>query len=233
MTSFVTYLWNQPGYHTTYSAEHVNALQSMLARHYASQFRFFCVTRHPRGLAPTVSVVPDVEDFPELQNPHGLAYPSCYRRLRLFSAAASETFGMRIVALDLDVVITGPVTKLFDRDDDFVAWQDPDRPTDYNCSLMMLTAGARSRVWSTFDPTESPRIAKQAGRKGSDQAWVSYCLGRKEATWSRRDGVYSFPRTNGITYDLPADARVVVFHGRVKPWSEQAQLIPWVREHYR
>ena len=122
---------------------------------------------------------------------------------------------------------------LWDRKEPFVIWGDTNPQTLYNGSMMLLSAGARRQVWDRFDPDSSPAKAKGSGNFGSDQAWISYSLGKGEAKWTRQDGVYSFrneiQRGGGL---LPANARIVMFHGVVDPWSAAAQRLPWVRQHW-
>ena len=76
---------------------------------------------------------------------------------------------------------------------------------------------------------------------------MSYVLGPREATWGPKDGVWSYQdeilgrrRINGRLVlpvkdaPLPANARVVAFHGKYDPWSADTQrMSPWVAEHYR
>jgi len=146
----------------------------------------------------------------------------------------SEVFGERFVSIDLDMVLVGDVTPLFDRDDDFVIYGDTNPKTFYNGSLFMMKSGARSQVWSDFDPNISPRRAYAAGHHGSDQAWISFRLGPHEKKWGKSDGVYSFRNEVKSLGALPANARMVCFHGLMKPWSPGvSDRYPWVRQHYR
>lgn len=233
--SFVCFKWRPArGYRSTFGPAQVHALRNMIARHYRRPHRFFCVTDDPRGLEPSVTVVPLWPDHGALPSPRGPLQPSCYRRLKVFSAEAGALFGERFVCIDLDVVITGPLEPLFDRPEDFVIWGDTAPRTWYNGSLFMLRAGARRQVWEQFDPARSPAAALAAGQFGSDQAWISHCLGPNEARWGKDDGVFSYrvhlqPKGS----HLPRGARVVVFHGKVDPWSPQAQRVPWIKAHYR
>jgi hypothetical protein len=127
------------------------------------------------------------------------------------------------------------LTSLFSRTEDFVIWGQSDFPKTqwYNGSLWMLKTGSRPKVWSEFDPKTSPMLAQKAGKKGSDQGWFSYILGPNEATWSTADGVYSYRvHLSKRSYELPSDAKVIAFHGRVDPWSYEAQNIEWIKRHY-
>jgi hypothetical protein len=146
----------------------------------------------------------------------------------------ADVLGARFVCVDLDTVITGDLAPLWDRPEDFVIWGETNPKSFYNGSMFLMTAGARRQVWETFDPKISPHRAKAAGKFGSDQGFISYCLGPGEATWGRKDGVYSYrvhlQPTGG---KLPTDARVVHWHGVIDPWHPHAQKLSWVREHYR
>lgn len=220
------------GYRSTFTSASVNTLRSMVQRHYPALCRFVCVTDDPKGLDVGIEAVPLWDDFAKVKNPHGSHQPSCYRRLKVFAPEARDWFGERFVCMDLDVVVTGDLRPVFNRPEDFVIWGDTDRRSWYNGSMFMMTAGARRQVLEDFDPRTSPRQALQAGRFGSDQGWISHKLGPGEAMWGRGDGVYSYRVHIQPTGQLPSDARLVMFHGRIDPWSPRAQSYRWVREHY-
>jgi hypothetical protein len=214
---------------------HVNTLAAMVARHYPYPHRFYCVTDDPHGIDPSITTIPLWDDFSTLRNPSNPNGPSCYRRLRIFSPEARQIFGERLVTLDLDTIIVGDVTPLWSRPEDIVLWGDTNRTTHYNGSMILLRTGTRTKVWTDFDPRTSPARTKAQRQFGSDQGWISYCLGRREAMWTLNDGVYSWrghllPRGGA----LPDNARIVMFHGKQKPWSDEARnKHGWIREHYR
>lgn len=226
--------WHTPGYRSTFTAVHVNILRRMVARHYPSPHEFVCITDDAAGIDPDVRIVPIWSDYAEVVSPHGRHAPSCYRRLKLFSAEMADLLGPRFVNFDLDTVITGDLRPVLDREEPFLIWGETDPRSFYNGSMFMMTAGARRDVWEQFDPTTSPMLAYRAGKFGSDQGWISYCLGPGQPTWTRRDGVYSWrvhlEKQGGA---LPTNARVVHFHGKVDPDSRLAQKHRWVREAYR
>lgn len=233
MLTVVTFKWRSaPGYRSKFGPEAVFALRRMVRRHYQVDHRFVCITDDPKGLGD-VETIPLWPDHAELVSPHGRQNPSCYRRLKLFDPAIEALLGPRFVCLDLDTVIVADVAPLFHRTEPFVIWGETNPRSFYNGSMFMMTAGARAKVWTEFNPRTSPMTAKRAGRFGSDQGWISYVLGGGEATWTRADGVYSFrvhiqPKGD----DLPAGARMVMFHGKVDPWDWQGQRLAWVREHW-
>lgn len=232
MISVVTWKWSQTGYRSTFDAAAVNALRQQVARHYHGAHRFICVTDDAAGLDSSIEVLPAWNDFREVPSPHGTANPSCYRRLRMFAPDIGRFFGERFVSLDLDTVIVGDVTPLWDRPEPFVAWRDPTYLGQYNGSMVLLRAGAFPFVWTGFNPQASPAIARAHGFRGSDQAWISCCL-PGHPTWIQADGVYSYRMhiaKRGI--GLPANARIVFFHGAVKPWHAEALDVPWIGKAY-
>jgi hypothetical protein len=220
MISVITWLWQTAGYRSQFLPEHVNTLRRQVARHYSEPHRFICVTDLLDGFDPEVELVADRRDFASIPSPHGGGNPSCYRRLRLFDPGAAADFGERFVSIDLDTVIVGDLRPLWDRPDDFVIWRDPIHRNSYCGSMMMVRAGSRPQVWHRFDPGLSPRESLKAGCRGSDQGWIRYCLGLHEATWTREDGVYSYRMDLHSGRDrLPGNARIIMFHGRPKPWD--------------
>jgi hypothetical protein len=205
-------------------------------RHYPDPHEFVCVTDDPKGLERSIRVVPLWSDFRKLTNPTGSHNPNCYPRLKLFSHEARELIGERFVCIDIDMVLTGDLRPLWNRPEEFVIWGGSGKwgQTFYNGSMWMMTAGSRARVWETFRPVASPAAAMRGGHRGSDQGWISYCLGNAEAIWTKADGVYSYRvDLKSKAYRLPEDARVVAFHGKVSPWDAEAQRQEWVRRNWR
>lgn len=233
--SVVTWLWRpKQGYRSVFDADKVNVLFRMVRRYYQHAIRTICVTDIPRGLDKDVEVVTAWNDYADIPSPHGAHNPSCYRRLRAFDPDVGTVFGQRFAMLDIDTVIVRDITPLWERTEDFVAWGETDPRSYYNGSMMLMTAGARAKVWTDFDPKTSPREAKAAGKFGSDQGWISHCLGKGEARWTTADGVYSYNvHLKKHPAELPADARMVMFHGGLDPWSPGAQKLAWVRAAWR
>lgn len=234
----ITFKWKPaPGYRSSFGPETVNTWAAMIRRHYPHPLRLVCVTDDAEGIDPSIDVLPDWRDYVNVESPHGRNNPSCYRRLRLFHPDAAQWFGQRFVSMDLDMVIVGDLTPLWDRPEEIVFWGDtnPLPGSHYNGSMILKTAGCRAKVWTDFDPMVSPSLSYRAKCFGSDQGWYSYCLGPGEAKWTTSDGVYSY--RNHIAprqATLPDNARVVAFHGHHDPWDDYVQKqCPWVRRHYR
>lgn len=236
MLTVVCWRWRPaPGYRSKFGPQTVNILRNMVRRHYQKPHEFVCVTDDPAGIDSDIRIVPLWNDFADLPSPHGGGNPSCYRRLKAFSAEAETLFGPRFVSLDLDTVIVRDMAPVWDRSEDFVIWGDTSPRTPYNGSMFLLRAGARRQVWDTFDPKTSPSKGKEKGYFGSDQAWIGACLGDKEPKWTQHDGVYSYRNDLRVRRgDLPANARIVFFHGQYDPWMREVQTRhSWVKQHYQ
>ena len=234
----VCWKWVTPdGYRSAFTHAQVNTLFNMVTRNYHKPFEFICITDNARHIDSGVRVIPleQVEKFAHLPSPHGGVNPACYRRLWMYSEQARDVIGERFVSIDLDVVLTGDVTPVWDRPEDFMIWGETLRRTPYNGSMQMMTAGARKHVYDEFDPDTSPMTARKAGFDGSDQAWISYKLGPNEKRWTQQDGVHSFRlHVKPFGGRMPANARIVFFEGQVDPWSPTARRVcPWVEEHWR
>ncbi len=236
MLTIVTWKWQpSPGYRSEYTAKTVNVLKAMVDRWYPHPHRVICVTDESEGIDRNVVIVPAWNDFADLRSPHGGRNPACYRRLRMFHPDIASVFGDRFVSLDLDVVLTGDVSSIWNRQEDFVAVGDtnPMPGSHYNGSMMLLRAGSRRQVWDLFNPLTSPRESLRAGSWGSDQGHISHILGPGEARWTTDDGVYSFRNhIRAKPNKLPENAKLVSFHGRLDPWHPEAQKLEWVQRYW-
>lgn len=232
----VVWKWKPaPGYRSHFGPETVNVLARMVARNYPDPHEVVCITDDAAGIDKAVRIIPLWQDHAKVPSPWGPKNPSCYRRLKAFSAEARQIIGPRFVSIDLDCVIVDDMRPLWNRPDDFVVWGDTARGTPYNGSMWLLRAGTRQRVWKEFDPIRSPRLGRRLNYVGSDQAWIAACLGPNEKRWTAKDGVLSYRNEilpNGG--ELPKGARVCFFHGRHDPWhADIMEKHDWVREHWR
>lgn len=238
MLDVVCWLWKPAKeYRSQFSTDHVNVLHSMVQRHYPHEFRFSCITDQSNGFDAGIRVIPLWGDHSTRESLYGPNTPSCYRRLRAFDPEMRKIIGGRFVSVDLDVVVCGDLSPVWNRREDFVIWGDRARRTPYNGSMWMMTAGVREKVWKDFDanPERAVSRARGAGFYGSDQAWMCYSLGPGEARWTTDDGVYSYRmhvKNNGGA--KPPDARMVFFEGHYDPWNPVIkERCPWVQDHYR
>lgn len=236
MIAVCCFQWNN-GFRA-YLPEYVNVLARSVRRHLPIDHRFYCITDETEGFGKDVTLVPlprEARALAEMPSPMGRKFPSSFRRLWLFSQEAAA-LGERIFLLDIDCVITGDLSPLFDPKDDFVGWRpnfiwgNGDR---IGGGTWLLRAGTRTSLWERMlsDPAHWIMKARRANYAGSDQAIMSYLL-KGCAVWPKDSGIYQaqdMKRTH--KYKLPSDARIVHFNGAQKPW--QMRNIPWVKEHWR
>lgn len=198
-----------------YGDEYVDRLRAGVARNLtqAYEFRVFTPKEEDRGLT---------------------AIPGCFARLRMFDPAWQAEHGItgRLVCMDLDMIITGPLDALFDRPEPFAILSDVNasNPCWANGSLWWTTAGYRPDVWSDFSLAAAqalPGIHEFA----DDQLWLSNKL-PDAGRITDADGCYAFQKKHWPRGEaLPRNARVVAFPG----WRDPIgfQHLPWVQEHWR
>lgn len=224
----LSWLWNQPGGRTKFTAEHVAIWADMVSRNLSMPHRLACVTTE-WDLPPNVVRIDPPGEFEDVQPKWGPRKPNCFRRLSMFRRDAADIFGERFVCMDLDCVIGGPLDPLFDRDDDLVLFKGTVSDRPYNGSMMLIRAGCRPRAYESFNQ----KGANISGTLfvGSDQAWLAYVLGRKEKVWDCHDGVHWW----GSKHYKPSSApRILFFPGKIKPWTlAQIRVDPFITAHYR
>jgi hypothetical protein len=219
------------------------------------RFSLVAITDVLTGFLPGIEVVPTpiaAKAMDRFQTPEKASFPSCYRRLWMFSEEA-KALGERVMLIDVDLVFTADPAPLFAVEHDFVGWR-PMRTwgteTRIGGGIYLLRTGTRTKVWTGFKGQESITLARQAGLRGSDQAWMSYCLAKTEPTWPQRSGIYSVRDLTvgpqkvisgrrrplvrlGRPLGLPDDAMIVQFNGPDKCWSPETRAKhPWLNNCY-
>jgi len=234
MIDIICWKWKPlDGFRTEFKGYHVNVLYDMIKRNTTIPFNFTCITDDPEGINPEINIMPLWDDCKDMVNPKNKKKPSCYRRLKAFSK--DIPFKNRIVSIDLDCVIVGNIDDILLRTEDFICLKGTARKTAYNGGFWSLKVGSRPQVWDTFDPENSPKLTIKEGMVGSDQAWISYILGKKEPVYTKDEGVYCF-RSDFISnkiVDLPYNAKIVMFQGGEDPWDIKVRRkYNWVNHHY-
>jgi len=238
MIQVVCWLW-QPvkNYRSKFNHEHVNIFRNMVERHLHMPHEVVCITDMPKRIDSRIRIIPLWNDHANVPSPHGGVSPACYRRLKAFAPEMEQLIGPRFVSMDLVVVIVDDFTSLLQREEDFIIWGSVLRTTPYNGSMWMMNAGARKEIWEDFDPITVPIKTRKEGYHGSDQAWMSYRLGKKECQWTpERDGVYAFRSDiKKRRWTLPDDAKIVFFQGHNDPWDVETsqKWAPWIKDHYK
>ena len=246
MLTVLCYFWVDPARRRSYrlTAEDVRIWDRMVARHLTLPHRRLCVTHRP-DLIEFMETVP-LDDRKHVPG-------SCLVKLMHWRADIAPVLGERILAMDIDCVITGSLDAIAARSEDVVLWRNPNyaeggRRGFYQGSLQLLTAGARPQLWDDFDPHATPCwLNRRFG--GAEQAWISERLNLdhpapgwrwNEAAFTEADGVYGAGRLfggmqgAGVQSELPADARIVFTPGDRAPGQPELQAAhPWIAEHWR
>lgn len=237
MISIVVYLWRGEDPRRVFLPEHVNSLRAAVQRTLSIAHRFICVSDESAGLAGNVEWIRTpaaAARLGEIRTIEGQRFPSCYRRLWTFSSEAAAAIGGRIMVLDIDLVPLRDFAHLFRRQEPFVGWRPLAKWGTHDRiggGMYLMDAGAHPEVFDRFtdDPRARQQEARRAGYRGSDQAWISYCLGSKVPVWSDQEGIYSIRDMKDGSEPLPADACLVQFNGSVKPWQSK---LAWVRSNW-
>lgn len=136
-------------------------------------------------------------------------FPGWWAKISLFEPGR---FSGRVLYLDLDVTVVGGLDDIADFPSPFAAIKDWERPT-VNSSVMAWDAGHLDGLYDDFSPQVMNRLA-------GDQDWISE---RIPAATFPKDWCVSYKHQ--CHYSVPLGARVVVFHGRPKPWDLKKDLI--------
>lgn len=190
MIDVVTWKWRPADGPGVFNAMHVNALRGALEENLRLPHQLWCITDDPAGIDARVRVLP---------LPAGLNHtPRCRRRMRIFDREFAVSIGPRILAMDLDMVITGDITNLVDRPEPLVCVRIAYAKV-MSGSFILMDAGVLHALWLRYrdDPEGYPVKAQPLG-VGSDQAMLNHFLRtdparpRKVATWKESDGFAVF-----------------------------------------
>jgi hypothetical protein len=225
MLSILLWFWQGPGgAWGRYKVAHVNRAARMIRANLKCKHEIVCITdlaadAEQLGFEPGIRVVqlwPDLADRGR-----------CWRRLKAFAPGMEKLLGERWAWIDLDCVVLGDLTPLFERDEDLVLWQSQSTRAYYNGSMVLHRAGSMPDIWERYNPS----IDMNPSWPGSDQAWFCHYLGGDMPVWTARDGIYAFNRYGRKwRREPPAHARILFFPGSIKPNSHICQkLTPWIQ----
>lgn len=230
---------------TKYGPEFVNKLRAMVRRHLSRPHRFVCFTDDAAGLdlAGGIEVLP----LPPMDLPPGKERG--WRKLSTFGGPLADLRGPTLF-LDVDVVITGGLDVFFDHPGKFCIihdWAKPWRITG-NSSVYRFEAGAHPDLLAYFLAhidqvkaevrNEQEYLTREIHRQGLLTYWpAEWCVSFKHSC------LPAFPLNFFQVPKIPADARVVVFHGNPNPDEaligkgrgllRHVRPTPWIGEHWR
>jgi hypothetical protein len=211
----VVCLWVQGEY--PYTVDYVCRLKAMVERWIDRPFRFVCLTDQPWALPS------DIESIPVSRLP-GFAF---WTKLELFNP--SRAWSGRMLYLDLDTLIVGPLAPIVDFPAPFALTADPvmhgraAKLLDahrrrivrrFNSSVMVWDGGTQTSLFTRFTPLETERLS-------GDQDFVAEQAPHAEGmprAW--------FPRLSEVG-DPPFDPEVKVILSKVPKNHLAAKSIPW------
>ena len=200
-----------------HGAEYVNRLHRGVRRHLRRPFRFVCFTDDATGIEAGVEIRP-------------MAVPGWrwnLRKMLLYKPGNGLTG--RVLALDLDTVVTGPLDEIAAYGGAFCVLEDFYEPGQAGGGVVSFRAGEwAERLWQPL--IDDPWAVHRATR-GSERMWYRRALDRPDFWQHLLPGqIVSYkPRPGARLEALPEGARMVCFHGRPRPHEADG----WVRAHWR
>jgi len=236
-----------------FPAYYVNRLFAGVARHMDRPFRFVCYTEKPEGIRSDVEIHP----LPSVAYEERLVKAmttgrrrGAWRKVTILQHGAGRLSGPCLV-MDLDVVVTGPLGPLFDHAPGKVVmgrdWLERRRGrVGGHGSVYRFDPLLHSFLLGDFEADFDAAIAWKG-----EQKYISMTAHRHGALqyfpdgWIcsfKRQSIPAFPLNFMVEPRLPADCRVMCFHGT--PKMEEALVgdcaklqyrtrpARWLREHW-
>jgi len=222
---------------TKYSARYVNTLYNMVSRNCTLPFEFVCLTDDASGLEENIKTVP---------------LPRQFRGWWAKPYMFSNKLGLKgtILYMDLDVVISGNIDKLFTyHEKDWCVIRDFTRKLrpgwkKYNSSVIRFKYNQLDHLWQDFEKNQNFYERKFHG----DQDWLYHVASPKPTLWPdewiqswkweiRKSKQFAPGGTRGNRrfkeiehVEPPPECSITVFHGDPNP-----ELVedPWVLNNWR
>ncbi|TCS62335.1 hypothetical protein EDD52_10975 [Primorskyibacter sedentarius] len=241
---------------TLFGPEYVNRLYSGVRRNLSQPVRFFCMTEETNGLHPDVEVLPlPVEPYAEpmaaalaVANRQG-----AMRKVSLFRPDLVPDLDGPFLGFDLDVVITGDLTPIWEMPADKISmrhdWTEKrkGRPTGHG-SVFRFNPARHGYLYNDLAANPYAEVEKA---RGSEQRYTSHkAMDNGDFEYIPGEWVVSFkydclglPPVNYLRDPvLPPEARVVCFHGRPKmseavtgykgSWIRHSRPCAWLKDHW-
>lgn len=252
MVTVTTLFWQDPvrmrRRNYDFKLEQILIWRNMIARNLTLPHEFVCIigTMDQAGMVDLDALAAElrregIRPVPLDKSKH--VPGTVFVRLMLRRPDIGGILGPRIFMTDLDVVIVANIDSIVDRPEDSVWWRNPNyepggRRAYIQSSVQLFDAGARSFLYTEFDPQITPTwVNRRFG--AAEQAWFAERLKwQDEAFWTEDDGIYGAMRlgdsADGAGKELPPNAKIISCPGQRAPWQEEMQKShPWIAEHYR
>lgn len=232
---------------TRYNGPYVNTLACMVARHLKRPHRFVCFTDDATGFSSRVEAKPLL--MANLSDLSASKFESAWNKLGVFNDPLSDLSGPTLF-LDLDIVIVGGLDPFFEeKPGQFLIIRDfrDGKKGVGNSSVFRFEANGHADILATY--LQNPAEIK--AQYGNEQNYLSHFLMKQEkldywpSPWCRsfkRDCLPPTPLNWFQSAKLPADARIIVFHGAPNPAdavrgmrskTRMIRPVSWVKEHWR
>ena len=152
--------------------------------------------------------VPGIEVVPLEYN-----WPGWWSKTELFSGSIAGD----LMFYDLDTVVLKPL----EMPDRTTVLRDFCKPSRMGSGLMYIAEQDKDVVWNAWLEDPAGHMAR-CGRRG-DQMFLDRYIGSAQK-WQDIAAVYSYKEH--CRTGLPADAVVVCFHGKPRPWAVSADWVP-------
>lgn len=242
MVNVVCLKWGQ-----LYGPSYVNKLYRGVARHLTVPFRFVCFTDDPAGVDEPVECkpLPPIELLPSRPN-------SAHRKLSLFAETVDDLEGATLF-LDLDIVIVDSIDCFFEYPGDLCIihnWVERRklllraRPNIGNSSVFRFTVGQHTHILDHY----YANIERATNDYPAPQVFLSQAAGKMTfwpEEWCRSFKRHCIPITPlnlVLPPTIPANARIIVFHGRPNPdeavngtrtaWYKSSRPAPWIERNW-
>ncbi len=200
---------------TRYTEQDVNILHSMVKRNLTLPHRFVCLTDDPSNITKEIECFP----MPEIQVPSEYDM-SPWRKLGMFSKKIADLSG-KCLFLDLDIVITDNIDCFFTFSDKFTIiknWSQRDHGIG-NSSVYCFNIGQYSDVLEYYNDNMQEVLSTHE----DEQTYLSKKI--QNINYWPDDWCKSFKRHCRPPYIiryfkepiLPANAKIIIFHGVPKP----------------
>jgi hypothetical protein len=206
--------WTHPGTKdktVEYGPEHVIWLRDQVAKHYNGLHRFVCLSDID---------IPGVETIKLKHN-----WPGWWSKMELFRPDLGFD---RMFYIDLDTVLAGNIMPMVKYDHKFTVLRNLSRGKGIGSGMMAWRAAIAHRLYDWFCEEPERHMAEYvSSNRWGDQGFIE---DRLRPSHLFQDifpkQIVSYTIDMNKQGDPPPKARVVIFHGKLKPWEVEASWIP-------